>query len=94
MDHADVDPDLTRQIDAAGADEPVEAVLVLRQADSRTRLPIDAEALIRRVSQQGDQTEMHYMPGLGALVVRAHAQVIRALLTQPEVAIASANRVA
>ena len=94
MDTVDVDPTLARQLDAAGADEPIEAVLVLRRADSHERPPTDAESLMRRVSERGDRAEMHYMPGLGALVVRAHAQVIRALLTQPEVAIASANRVA
>ena len=91
---ANVDPDLERQLDAAGADEPVEAVLVLRRADSHEQPPIDAEALMRRVCQQGDRTEMHYMPVLGAMVVRAPSQVIRALLSQPEVEIASANRIA
>ena len=57
MDNVDVDPDLARQLDAAGADEPIEAVLVLRQADSHERPPIDAESLMRRVSERGDRTD-------------------------------------
>ena len=90
----DVDPDLARQLDAATSDEQVEAVLVLRRAAGAGRPPIDAAALMQQVSRQDGQAEMHYLPGLGAVVIRAHAQVIRALLSQPEIEIASANRIA
>jgi hypothetical protein len=91
MDKADVDPDLERQLDAAGADEPVEAVLVLH-ADSPQQPSIDAEALMRRVCPLEGEAEMQYMPRLGTLVVRARSRVIRALIIQPEVEGACANR--
>ncbi|HEX9369426.1 MAG TPA: hypothetical protein VF897_00395 [Roseiflexaceae bacterium] len=92
MHKPDVDPDLERQLDAAQDGEPVEAVLLLRHADSRTRRPIDAEALMARVWQQDQDAEMNYMPRLGALIVRTRSDVIRMLLGQPEVETASANR--
>lgn len=92
MDKADVDPVLERQLDTAGADEPVEAVLVLH-ADGPEHPPVDAEALMRRVCPLEGEAEMRYMPRLGALVVRARSRVIRALITQPEVEGASANRI-
>jgi hypothetical protein len=93
MQHPDVDPDLARQLDAARSDEPVEAVLLLRLADGRARPLIDVEALMQWVRQQNDHAEMNYMPRIGALVVRAPSQVIRLLISQPEVEIASANRI-
>jgi hypothetical protein len=99
MDTVDVDPELVRQLDAATADEPVEAVLVLRptaereqSAGSPPRPALDAEALMRWAGQQDGAAEMRYMPRLGALVIRASSRVIRALLVQPQVETASANR--
>ncbi len=89
-----VDPALTHQLDAARADEPVEAVLLLRQDEPATQRPIDAEALMRWASGQDADAEMNYMPRIGALVVRAQSQVIRELISQPAVEVASANRVA
>jgi hypothetical protein len=91
MEKPDVDPDLARQLDAAGGDEPVEAVLLLH-AGGEHQPPIDPDALVRRVCRQGDSAEMNYMPRMGVLVVRARSRVIRALISQPEVEIASANR--
>jgi hypothetical protein len=85
-----IDPDLARQLDDAGADEPVEAVLLLHD-DSSKRGPIDVEALMRHVHDQDIHAEMNYMPRMGVLVVRATSQAIRALIIQPEVEIASAN---
>ena len=99
MNTAHIDPDLARQLDAAGTDEPVEAVLLLRAAGARHgrsagRKPpsIDAAALMRQARRQDGHAEMHYMPRLGALVVRARARAIRGLLVRAEVAMASANR--
>jgi hypothetical protein len=96
MDKADIDPDLARELDDAGADDPVEAVLLLHKGGEQI-LPLDAEAFVRRVCQHGERPEMNYMPRMGVLVVRASSQVIRApqviraLIGQPEVEIASAN---
>jgi hypothetical protein len=94
MRSVDVDPDLERQLAVAKRDEPVEAVLLLRHADSHSRPPIDAEALMERVHNQDHSAEIHYLPGIGALVIRARPDVIRRLISRPEVEMASANRIA
>ena len=92
MHKSDIDPDLERQLDAAKGDEPVEAVFLLK-SDVQNKRPIDVEALMKRVSDQSDEIEMNYMPRVGALIVRARPQVIRQLIGQPEVEMASANRI-
>ncbi len=92
MQQPDVDPDLVRQLDAAGADEPVEAVLLLRPADD-VKHPTSAEALMQRVCRHDQNAQVNYMPRLGALIVRARSQVIRMLIHRPEVELASANHV-
>ena len=91
MQKPDVDPDLVRQLDAAQADEPVEAVLLLRPADD-AKQPSSAEALMQRVCRHDHNAQVNYMPRLGALIVRARSRVIRMLINRPEVELASANR--
>lgn len=91
MRPCDVDPALTDQLAAAQLNEPVEAVLLLRQTETAEQ-PREAEALMRWASGQDATAEMNYMPRIGALVVRAQSQVIRGLISQPAVEVASANR--
>jgi hypothetical protein len=93
MQKPDVDPDLVRQLDAAQADEPVEAVLLLRPADDDAKHPTSAEALMQRVCRHDHNAQVNYLPRLGALIVRARSRVIRMLINRPEVELASANRV-
>ncbi len=92
----DVDPELERQLASAKDGEPVEAVLVLRQRGGDRRHPPDAEALLRRVcrNEPAGTVERTILPRLGVLIVRAQARVIRRLIAQPVVAIASANQLA
>jgi hypothetical protein len=92
----DVDPELERQLASAKDGEPVEAVLVLRQRGADWPHPSDAEALMRRVSRNepAGTVERTILPQLGVLIVRAQARVIRRLIAQPVVAIASANQLA
>lgn len=92
MRPCDVDPVLTYQLDAAQSTDPVEAVLLLRQSEPAEQQPRDAEALMRWASGQDAAAEMNYMPRIGALVVRAQSHVIRELISQPAVEVASANR--
>ena len=56
--------------------------------------PIDVEALVKRVCEksQGEEIELNYMPRVGALIVRARSRVLRLLISQPEVEMASANQ--
>jgi hypothetical protein len=92
----DVDPELARQLASAKDNESVEAVLVLRQRSTDWPHPYDPEALLRRVSRNepAGTVERTVLPRLGVLIVRAHARIIRRLIVQPAVAIASANRIA
>jgi hypothetical protein len=92
----DVDPELEQQLASAKDGEPVEAVLVLRQRSADWPHPYDPEALLRRVcrNEPAGTVERTMLPRLGVLIVRAQARVIRRLIAQPAVAIASANRIA
>ncbi|HEX5688449.1 MAG TPA: hypothetical protein VFX76_00505, partial [Roseiflexaceae bacterium] len=90
-----VDPELERQLTSAKNDEAVEAVLVLRQRGSDWPHPPSPAALLRLVSrgEPAGTIERTILPRLGVLIVRAPARVIRRLIAQPAVAIASVNRV-
>jgi hypothetical protein len=93
MQEREIDPDLERQLEAAKEDEPVEAVLLLK-GDDQNKPPINVEALMKRVCEksQGEEIELNYMPRVGALIVRASSRVLRMLISQPEVEMASANQ--
>lgn len=93
MHQQEIDPDLERQLASAKEDEPVEAVLLLKGVD-QNKPPIDVDALVKRVCEksQGEEIELNYMPRVGALIVRARSRVLRLLISQPEVEMASANQ--
>ena len=93
MQEREIDPDLERQLETAKDDEPVEAVLLLK-GDQENKPPIDVEALMKRVCEKsdGEKIELNYMPRVGALIVRARSRVLRLLISQPEVEMASANQ--
>ena len=92
MQKNEIDPDLAQQLDAAQADDPVEAVLLLRQAGGEAKQPSNAEDLMQRACRHDHNAQVNYMPRIGALIVRARSQVIRMLINRPEVETASANR--
>jgi len=91
---ADVDPELARQLALAADDEPVEAVLVLRQEREPMRSQGSATALLKRVcgNAPAASVESTYLPRLDILIVRACPRVIRRLIVQPEVEMACANQ--
>ena len=93
MHEREIDPELEHQLDMAKEDESVEAVLLLKGDDHR-QPPKDVDALLRRVCEnsQGEAIETNYLPRVGALIVRARSRVLRLLISQPEVEMASANR--
>jgi hypothetical protein len=92
----DVDPALAEQLALAADTEPAEVVLVLRQSGLDPDQHSEAETLVRQVVADAPPGAVEYslLPQLGVLIVRAPARVIRRLITQPAVAIASTNRVA
>ena len=93
MHEREIDPDLERQLETAKDDEPVEAVLLIK-GDNQSKPPMDVEALMKRVCEksQDEDIETNYLPRVGALIVRARSRVLRLLISQPEVEMASANR--
>jgi hypothetical protein len=90
----DVDPELERQLALAEADATVEAVLVLRQRGAEIQPFADLVALLQRLgrNQSNGPVQHTALPRLGVLIVRAQARVIRRLLAEPVVAVASSNR--
>jgi hypothetical protein len=92
----DVDPALAEQLALAADTESVEAVLVLRQSGVDTDQPSEAATLVRQavVDAPPGVVEYSLLPQLGVLIVRAPARIIRWLIAQPAVTIASANRIA
>jgi hypothetical protein len=89
----EIDPDLERQLASAKEDEAVEAVLLLK-GDDQNKPPVDVDALLKRVCDKGqdEKIELNYLPRIGALIVRARSRVLRLLISQPEVEMASANQ--
>jgi hypothetical protein len=92
----DVDPALAEQLALAADTELVEVVLVLRQSGVDTDQHSAAESLVRQAAADAPPGVVEYclLPRLGVLIVRAPARIIRWLIAQPAVTIASANRIA
>jgi hypothetical protein len=96
---ATIDPELTRQLELAEPDRPVEAVLSLRPAATATApsevtTKAAVELLLER-SRQQEPAGLHdytVFPNLGAFAVRASGSFVRHLIDQPEIATATANR--
>jgi hypothetical protein len=96
VSRVDIDPALAQQLAVAADTEPVEVVLVLRQSGVDTDQHAEAETLVRQAAADAPPGAVAYslLPRLGVLIVRAPARIIRFLIAQPAVAIASANRIA
>ena len=83
----------TPVLEFAGSKHPL-----VRVAPTATMLnvPDHVDALVKRVcdKSQSEEIELNYMPRIGALIVRARSRVLRLLISQPEVEMASANQLA
>jgi len=92
----DVAPALARQLALTADTERVAAVLVLRHSAADRHQRSDPETLLRHVARNAPVGAVEYtlLLRLGVLIVRAPARVIRGLIAQPAVVIASANRIA
>jgi hypothetical protein len=98
---ARIDPELLRQLDAAGAaGSPVEAVIALRPqgTDAAVLTPEQTERLSRQVldrverSTGGGARAVNVFQHLGSFLVVAEPAFLVELLAQPEVRSAVANR--
>jgi len=92
----DIDPRLMAQIEEAGDEGEVEAMILLADEAETARAPDERGAggrLIDRVTEQLKQppVEVRFMPRLGALFVKGSGKLVRQLLEQDEVISASAN---
>ena len=101
MSRVKTDPELLRQLDAAGGDaDEVQAVFSLRPGGA-ARLSLSPEEtdatvarLLERVRRETGVAprDCNVFRHLGAFVVAASARFVRALLEQEEIASATANR--
>lgn len=91
---ADVDPELERQLAQAEGDELIEAVLLLRQDGHSSQWQEQLNTMLQLVREHepAGTVESTLLPRLGVLIVRARPAIIRRLIAQPGVDIASANR--
>jgi hypothetical protein len=93
---ARVDPELTRQLEAVGAeDHPVQAVVYL--AEGETMSPDATSEAAKRVIEAAtlkvgtEPSRVNVMRHLGTMAVEAPASFVRALIDEPGVASVIAN---
>ena len=89
-----IDPRLVEQLDKAGDDEQVEAlVIVADNAKAAGDERGSAGSLIDRVTSQVKEKPSHirFMPKLGVAYVKGSSRFVRHLLNQDDVISASAN---
>lgn len=93
---AQIDPKLSEALRSAGDQGTVEAILMLNDGNGK-----DAPAGKQQMDEwkqkiadlsQGEAVETNYFPNLGSVAVRAKARVVRKLLRQPGLSVASLNR--
>jgi hypothetical protein len=94
---AAIDPRLQAELDRAGDDGQVEALLALSSpcpSAQRDAAPEDpGQRLVARVARRLDQSAAatRYLPKLGVLYVRGSGRLVRALLEDESVVAASSN---
>jgi len=93
-----IDPELIRQLNAAG-DAPVGAVFNLRRGPAQKCLSAEeTETCVKRLLQQAQQEsgmapqQVHVFRNLGSFAVSAAAPFVRMLLGRDEVLSATANQ--
>ena len=99
MRRTKADPELLKQIKAAArSEEPVEAVFTLRLPKRVGTGPERIEELARKILDRAAQAagigavEVSVFANLGAFAVSAPPKLVRALLKEPEISSAVANR--
>lgn len=101
-DRPRIDSRLRRQLDAAGPDDSLEAVLTLRAGEGSSDPPSAeavgqlAEALVHRAAADAeiepDEYELNVFGNLEAFAIAAPRRLVERLLEEPEVATAMPNR--
>jgi hypothetical protein len=80
---ADIDPQLKRELDSAGDDGEVEAVILVQSSASAQ----SGEDIIRSAANTINETpsKVKSMPGLGAIFVRGSGRLVRTILESEQV---------
>ena len=88
-----VDPRLSAALKSAGDEGTVEAVLMFDNPASASGNQ-NSDRIRSEISRiaGGEAVEANYFPNLGSVAVRAKGRVVRKLLRQPGLAVASLNR--
>jgi hypothetical protein len=87
-----VDPRLSAALKSAGDEGTVEAVLMFDNPASASGNQ-NSDRIRSEISRiAGEAVEANYFPNLGSVAVRAKGRVVRKLLRQPGLAVASLNR--
>jgi len=89
-----IDPKLFEALRSAGEDGTVEAVLMLQDGKDEPASKKQMEEWKQRIKDlsEGESVEANYFPNLGSMAVRAKARVVKKLLKQPGLSVASLNR--
>lgn len=93
-----VDPELRRQLAAAGEDHPIEAVFTLRAPDDNPAPPAgEVRQTVDRIVKSAEAAsgravrDLHVMPMAQSFALAAPAGVVRSILESAEIASAMAN---
>lgn len=95
-----VDERLTAQLESAAADDDIQAVFTLKAENPNEPVPSPerteemANVLLKRVAEQAgvDPDKVNIFKYMGSFVVSAKPNFIKAVLKEPEVASAMANK--
>jgi hypothetical protein len=89
-----IDPNLTQALRAAGDEGTVEAVLMLKDANDAPAAKSQMDEWKQKIESlsKSESVETNFFPNLGSVAVRAKARVVKELLKQPGLSVASLNR--
>ena len=87
---ADIDPQLKRELDSAGDDGEVEAVILVQPSAASDQFEEDIIQIAAKTINE-TPTKIKRMPGLGAIFVRGSGKLVRTILEKEEVVSASST---
>lgn len=86
---ANIDPQLKQELDSAGDDGEVEAVILVQPSLSAQSGEDIVHGAAKTINQQPSKVKS--MPGLGAIFVRGSGKLVRTILEREEVVSASST---
>ena len=86
----DIDPQLKRELEDAGDDGEVEAVILVQPSAAIAQLEDDIIQIAAKTINE-TPTKVKLMPGLGAIFVRGSGKLVRTILEREEVVSATST---